>query len=74
MRRQSWFAKLGTCISQVINALLLGGDPDESISGRSHRLGWWCEPWIDRLFFWEPHHCRNAHQSDRDRAFWLLTQ
>jgi hypothetical protein len=62
MRR--WLFKLATLCSQAFNALVLGGSPDESVSGRAHREGWRLEWWIDRLFFWEPHHCRRAHESD----------
>lgn len=50
---------------QLVNALL-GGDHRETLSARAHRLGTlrgdrkWrtIERGIDRLFFWQPGHCR----------------
>jgi len=43
---------------------------NESLSGRSHREGWWTEPLIDALFFWQrnPGHCERADRKDYERA------
>lgn len=68
----NWFIRLATCMSQNANALLLGGSPDETISGRAHRMGWRVEKWIDRLFFWDANHCAKAHQQDRIFAAGIL--
>ena len=55
--------------SQLANVLLLNGDANESISGRAYRCGWFrTERAINALLFWEPDHCRLAHQADVLRA------
>jgi len=43
---------------------------NESLSGRSYREGWWTEPFIDAMFFWQrlPGHCERAYWKDVDRA------
>lgn len=42
---------------------------DESISGRSHRMGWGMERFIDALFSpFESEHCRKSYEADVDRA------
>jgi len=43
---------------------------NESLSGRSYREGWWTEPVIDALFFWQrtPGHCERAYWKDVRRA------
>jgi hypothetical protein len=43
---------------------------NESVSGRSHREGWWTEVVIDALFFWQrnPGHCERADRKDYERA------
>ncbi len=56
-------------VSQVANAAFLGGDQNESISGRAHRSGWvMTERAIDALVFWERDHCRLSHRQDVVRA------
>lgn len=68
-------SKLGTCLSQCINALVLDGDPDESICGRAHREGWELEATLDWIFAWyENRHCYRSYASDVKRAAWLLNQ
>lgn len=59
-----YLSRIWSALSQLVNVAFLLGHPNESISGRSHREGWPVERWIDRLFFWQLHHCRSAHESD----------
>lgn len=57
---------IATAISQLLNAVVLAGDPNETISGRV-----WREERklavkaIDVLFFFQPEHCLNSHLADR---------
>jgi hypothetical protein len=57
---------IATAISQLLNAVVLAGDPNETISGRA-----WREERkavvaaIDLLFFFQPEHCLNSHLADR---------
>lgn len=66
--------KIGDALSQLANVALLPGhhatSANESISGRSHRMGWRLARWIDALFFWQrnPGHCARAYHSDLMRA------
>lgn len=68
--------KLGSLLSQTINVLVFDGHPDESVSARSYRQGVlqgdpvWKKrsEWIDKIFFWEPHHTFNAYKDDYERA------
>ena len=69
----AWLGKLGALASQSVNALILGGSPNESISGRAYRENWRIRRAIDRLFFWEPDHCRKAHESDLAFARLILS-
>ena len=56
-------------VSQLANAAFLGGDQNESISGRAHRAGWiMAERAIDALVFWERKHCELSHRQDVRRA------
>ena len=51
--------------SQLLNVALLGGHPNESISGRCHR-----EPWprtkrvVNTMFYWQKDHCKSAYTND----------
>jgi hypothetical protein len=73
----SYFAHLGTAISQAINALA-GGHPDESLSARAHYDQHTSRLWpavrviSDTLYFWEPLHCARAARADLSRAGWVL--
>jgi hypothetical protein len=59
---------LSAC-SQLANAALLGGHPNESISGRCYREGWQTAMRVvNAIFFWQSHHCRGAYASDREWA------
>ena len=57
-------------VHQLVNALL-AGFPDETLSSRAWRweqdgVREWPRRVIDRLFFWEPNHCRESYQSERE--------
>ena len=61
--------------SQLANVVLLGGDANESISGRAYRQGWTrTEAAINTLLFWEPDHCRLAFEADLARARDMATR
>ncbi|WP_294446802.1 pseudouridine synthase [uncultured Mailhella sp.] len=56
---------------QLVNALLAGW-PDETMSSRAWRweqdgVRAWPRRVIDRLFWWEPNHCRESYESERTR-------
>lgn len=53
---------------QWLNATFFGGWADETISARAHRNSFagkkkWVifERWINKLFFWQEEHCREAY-------------
>ena len=57
-------------VDQLVNALLAGW-PDESLSSRAWRwekdgVRAWPRCLIDKLFFWEPNHCRESYRSERE--------
>lgn len=59
-------------VDQLANAVL-GGWADETMSARCWRLrGFrpycWLRPVIDKLFFWQPNHCKSAYESERLRS------
>jgi hypothetical protein len=55
-------------LDQLVNALIVG-DPDEMISARAHRETSRCwaiaEQVIDKVFFWQQEHCKNAYLYER---------
>ncbi len=60
---------IGSAISQLWNVMtardLTQTGPNESISARMHRQGHKrAERVINALFWWEPEHCRSAHEAD----------
>lgn len=65
----SYLVRVFGAASQLANVVILNGDPNESISGRSHRAGWiMAERAIDALVFWERRHCELSHRQDVKRA------
>lgn len=57
-------------VDQLFNAVI-GGYCDETMSSRAWRweqdgVRSWPRRVIDRLFFWEPNHCRASFQSERE--------
>lgn len=63
----SYWTRAIIAIDQAANAILLNGQPDETLSARSYRLRD-KQPWgfmqrtLDRLFFWQIEHCRQCHE------------
>lgn len=75
--KRPYLVRVGDLSSQALNTILLGGDPDESISGRSYRQGaleghkGWAlmRKFVDVLFsVYEQDHCKKAYQADLERA------
>lgn len=66
--------KIGDALSQLANVAFLPRhqetNANESISGRSYRMGWRrTERVIDWLFApWEKNHCRKSYEADVRRA------
>lgn len=68
--QRAYIKRVGTSLSQLINTILLNGDPDESVSSRAYRKGilggdgkWLVAvKIIDTLFFLESSHCRASHE------------
>ena len=68
---RAWFFKLLVVISQAVNALILGGEPDQTISSRAYSCntvkGWsFVERFINFVFFWDKNHCHNSWLMDVD--------
>ena len=53
-----------SAMSQLANVLVLQGHPNESISGRCHREGWWFKKVVNGIFFWQVDHCKSAYTND----------
>lgn len=71
--------RVGDACSQLLNvAILLGDNPNESVSGRAYRLaghskGWgYAETVID--FVLNDGHCKQAYKNDVARAAKTLTE
>ena len=82
MKRPYW-RRLGDSLSQLLNTVILNGDPDESTSGRCFRKGAieGNKAWlllmklIDILFYpFEKNHCHMAFLDDLTRAKIRLEQ
>jgi len=61
-----YLINIATALSQLLNAVLLAGDPNETISGRcwrERRVFYYRA--IDSLFFFQDMHCLNSHIADR---------
>ena len=63
-----YLGRIWSAVSQLLNVILLNGDPNESISGRAYREQWPAERGINALFFWQSRHCRSAYNTDRQWA------
>ena len=61
-----YLARIWSAFSQMLNVIMLNGDPNESISGRCYRQKW-IKPMliINACFFWQSNHCRGAYNKDR---------
>ena len=69
-----WLQQVAIAIDQLGNALL-GGWADETLSSCAYRMERDGRPWgritrplIDTLFFFQPNHCRNAFECERQRV------
>lgn len=56
--------RIGDATSQLVNALLFDGHPNESISGRAWREQRPWRIWIDRLLWFDADHCRISYEND----------
>ena len=72
---------MGDAASQLVQVALCPHrdrppNANESLSGRSYVEGWWTEPLIDALFFWQrnPGHCERAYRKDCERARRKVTE
>ena len=63
-----YLGRVWSAFSQLLNVVLLFGEPNESISGRCYRQQWWAERLVNSVFFWQSRHCRGAHDADRKWA------
>ena len=62
--------KVLIAVDQLVNAMLAGW-PDETMSSRAWRweqdgVRSWPRRLIDRIFFWEPNHCRESYVSEME--------
>lgn len=65
----NYLARIGSAWSQLMNTILLNGDPNESVSGRAYREDYQTAVWIiNSIFFWQSNHCRGAHNKDVEWA------
>lgn len=66
----SYFLRLLLAIDQLLNVLICNGEPDETMSSaawrmeRDGRFWGFMRPVIDRLFWFQPDHCRKAYESE----------
>lgn len=68
--RGQYIKNMLIAIDQLFNAAI-GGYCDESLSSRVYRweqngVRAWPRRLIDRIFFWEPNHCRESYRSERE--------
>jgi hypothetical protein len=64
--------RIGDALSQLLNAALLGGHPNESLSGRAWRTQSVWYKVIDVLLWFDPDHCRNSYLNDLHYAVDLI--
>lgn len=64
--------RIGDAMSQFFNVLLLGGHPNESLSGRAWRTQSVWYKVIDSLLWFDKDHCRTAYENDVAYAKELL--
>jgi hypothetical protein len=76
MKRYPWHVKFGTLLSQSVNALLLGGHPDMSLSTRAYlekdnsRFWAFIHRAAERLF--GEGHCYESFMSDLEMALFII--
>lgn len=72
---KQYFRNIAIAFDQLINCLIKGGTPDETLSSRAWRLSCNNKYWyskipckiINALFFWQNNHCRGAYTSELER-------
>lgn len=77
---KSRLLKLFALLSQAMQVIIFNGSPDETISGRAYRQGYllgdrrWLKSrnLINRVFFWQPDHCRASHKKDVEFAKMIM--
>lgn len=65
-QRKWWRLQVLIAYDQLVNSLFMGW-ADETISSRSWRGFDWRKNLIDRVFFWEPDHCKKSYDSEKVR-------
>ena len=66
----TYVMKVLIAVDQLANAVI-GGHPDETLSAAAHRRhlegnsGW--RNFINRIFFWQEDHCKDAYESEKSR-------
>lgn len=74
----SYIQKVGTLLSQTVNALVLGGNPDQSISSRAWANKDGSSTWatarsyIDAIFGKD--HCKDSFDTDVDFALEVIKE
>lgn len=62
--------RLLLAIDQLLNVAICNGEPDETMSSacwrmeRDGRFWGFMRPVIDRLFWFQPNHCRRAYEAE----------
>jgi hypothetical protein len=76
MTQYPWHVKFGTLMSQSVNALLLGGHPDMSLSTRAElekdSSRFWALIYRNAERLFGEGHCRDSLMSDIDMALFIL--
>ena len=61
----NYMFNVAAALSQLLNAVVFFGDPNETLSGRCYREGrYTAVSFIDTLFFFQPNHCELSHWAD----------
>ena len=70
---KTYIFRVAASMSQFGNAALLGGWPDETISGRMHRENHHiAKEIINTIFFFQEDHCRQSHLEDVEFSKMIL--
>lgn len=68
-RRPPYLTRILVCISQLVNVVLLDGDPDEMLSSRAYRCNWTLAVLlIDSVFWWQKDHCKQSYDWEKRRV------
>jgi hypothetical protein len=66
---KDYLLNIGEIISQALNAILLAGNPNMTVSARCYlnreKPGWRTAYFtVNKIFFWQEDHCRSSWVSD----------